>query len=318
MFLFSGVLAPLVNPRPIPGSREGTATAHPELPAPVASILARAPRAAARRALTGETNFLVDPLERSFLMMETRMGCLVGWGDPVGDAGTDLILDDFLALARGGGRVPVIRNASEEHLPLYRSRGLVPHREGAEAVVELDRLDPRALDGTPLARRIASLEAAGITVEIVPPRWIGPLATELAELAPETDPAALARHPLAVVRSRGCLVAFASLWQGSDGGEVAVDGLRLAHDAPVGIREHLLLQLVLWARRNGFSRFVLGHLPRSGSGRPWHGERAVPSALLEALPVVREPRYTLRPRGVQGAWAALTMGAFTEESAHPA
>jgi phosphatidylglycerol lysyltransferase len=66
------------------------------------------------------------------------------------------------------------------------------------------------------------------------------------------------------VRCEGDPVAFASLWMAGDGGELAVDLMRFGPDAPRGAMDFLFIELMLWARTQGYRWLNLGMAPLAG------------------------------------------------------
>ncbi len=127
----------------------------------------------------------------------------------------------------------------------------------------------------------------------------------------------LARFPVAIVRFRGRIVAFANVWQGADGGEVSVDLMRFDSSAPKGVMEALFAHLLRWAKEQGYRWFVLGMAPLSGieqspAASLWnrlgaflyrHGESMYHfqglRAYKEKFDPVWEPHYLAYPGGMK-------------------
>jgi phosphatidylglycerol lysyltransferase len=59
-------------------------------------------------------------------------------------------------------------------------------------------------------------------------------------------------------------VAFASLWAAANGEEIAVDLMRFGPDAPRGAMDYLFVELLLWARTQGYQWLNLGMAPLAG------------------------------------------------------
>ncbi len=77
------------------------------------------------------------------------------------------------------------------------------------------------------------------------------------------------------MRRDGEPVAFANLWPSAGREEVAVDLMRFSPDAPPGAMDFLFVELMLWARQQGFGWFSLGVAPLAGLERhplapAWH------------------------------------------------
>jgi phosphatidylglycerol lysyltransferase len=137
-----------------------------------------------------------------------------------------------------------------------------------------------------------------------------------------------------VLRRNGVVEAFANVWTGGAGGDVAIDLMRVKPDIPKGAMDVLFIELLLWAKAEGYRRFDLGMAPLSGleSRRfaPWlsragalvyryggriygfEGLREFKSKFDPAW----EPRYLAAPAGWRlsaalGRVALLTSGGLT-------
>jgi phosphatidylglycerol lysyltransferase len=65
------------------------------------------------------------------------------------------------------------------------------------------------------------------------------------------DRAYLKPGACAVVRRGSSIVAFANLWTSAELEECSVDLMRHSRDAPKGVMDFLLAELMLWARSEG-------------------------------------------------------------------
>lgn len=87
------------------------------------------------------------------------------------------------------------------------------------------------------------------------------------------DPGYLANFPVAVVRMDGEVVAFANLWLAAEGTEATVDLVRWSRAAPRRVMEFLFVELMLWAKAQGYRTFNLGMAPLEGLQTHAMGER---------------------------------------------
>jgi phosphatidylglycerol lysyltransferase len=221
---------------------------------------------------------------------------------------------------------------SAASLPLYVDLGLTLLKLGEEARVPLATFD---LEGRPRKKlRHAHKKGveAGCSFEIRPPGAGAQPIEELTAISDDWlehkgarekgfslgyfDPAYLARTPIATVSCGGRIVAFANLWPGAPGTEMSLDLMRYHRDAPAGVMDYLFLELLLWARQEGYAWFNLGMAPLSGlAGRAlapfWtrlgstlyrHGEAFYNFQGLrqykEKFDPVWEPRYLAAPGGL--------------------
>lgn len=349
MFAFTGVF-----PRRQSAFASNVAPAAPEvsvndprrpIPPDVIEVVGRADRASAHLALLGDKRFIVPPQRDGFLMYRSNMGCAVAMGDPVGMADPTSLIEFFVWSARAQKRMPIVYQARGENLDFYRSQGLTARLLGQEAIVDLTTFSMQGSRKARLRQTLRRTERAGGVLQVVPARWVRPLLPDLQRISDawlhsksareksfslgSFDPEYVSRTPVALVRVHGEIVAFANLWMGAPGGEVAVDMMRYTPDAPYGVMEYLFTKLFEWSRERGYSRFSLGMAPLAGLGDA-DIDPHVPSIWSRVGRVLRdrgekyynfegvrvfkdkfrpnwEPRYLVAPSGAAASWAALSL-----------
>lgn len=237
-----------------------------------------------------------------FLPVRTHLGCLVAAEEHVmrSDETDDVpLLEDFLAQSRAGGRLPIIRGIRPNRAALYRSRGLVVRRSGEVLAVKLGAASPESVARTPMGRNAGALARVGAVLTMGPSPITVAVLEQLRGLDPGLDPDRLGEVIPAIVRIHGQMVAWALVRSHDDGTVLTMERARVTPGAPATVVDFLLVRLVEHAREQGYRRLVLGD--EQGSALP-------PSATLPErnLPVVHEPRYTARPGGLRGLWAALS------------
>jgi phosphatidylglycerol lysyltransferase len=217
----------------------------------------------------------------AFLMYGIQGRSWVALGDPVGppEAVSRLAWAFSDAAIAAGGR-PVFHEVSEDWASLWLEMGLTMHRMGEEAVVDLARFD---LTGT-RRRRLRTTHARalrdGLSFTLLePPHPTGRIselrAVSEAWLSDRRrqekrfsvgafDPGYLDRFPLAVVRHRGRPVGFANVLTTDDRACAAVDLMQHDPQAPPGVMELLLVELMLALKAQGYRAFSLGIAPLSG------------------------------------------------------
>jgi phosphatidylglycerol lysyltransferase len=72
------------------------------------------------------------------------------------------------------------------------------------------------------------------------------------------------RYPVAVARKDGRIVAFSNAWVSAQKEDIEADLMRYTADAPPGIMRFVLIEMMLWARTEGFTWFNLGMASLSG------------------------------------------------------
>jgi phosphatidylglycerol lysyltransferase len=244
----------------------------------------------ANLALLGDKRFLRSASGKSFLMYQVDGRSWIVMGDPVGDRSEwlDLIWSFRDLVDRAGGR-PVFYEVSGESVALFADTGLVAHKVGEEAVVDLAALELDAPAAKSFRADLRRGERDGLSVEIVPPHRLVPLLPELAEVSAEWleskrasekrfslgrfDPDYLLQFDCAIVRHGSEIVAFANIWRGATRSEASPDLMRHRRAVPRVTMPYLILHMMLEAKAEGFAWFNLGMAPLAGLARhrlaPW-------------------------------------------------
>ena len=247
----------------------------------VRTIVANSPRSAANLALLGDKRFFFSPSGRSMIMYAIHGRSWVAMGGPLGaeDERAELVWS-FHALCDRHGGWTVFYEIGEDDLNMFLEIGLTVFKIGEDATVRLESfsLEGRARKELRHIRRRGERE--GCTFEVVDAASTRELLPELRVISDawleskntrekgfslgRFDDAYLSQFPCALVRQHGRIVAFANLWSGASGGELSIDLMRHLPDAPNGVMDLLLTNLMEWARDHGFSSFNLGMAPLAG------------------------------------------------------
>jgi phosphatidylglycerol lysyltransferase len=314
------------------------ATPRPEPPiaaqlALVRSLVAGSRETYANLALLGDKRFLFSESRKGFLMYDIEGKSWVSMGDPIGpeDDRVELIWafremcdrhDDWAAFY-------LVRPAG---LPSYLDLGLTLLKLGEEARVELATFSLAGDKRKAMRNTLNKLERDGFSFEIVQVPEVPTLMPALKEISDawlahkntreksfslgSFSTEYLLQFPVALVRSRGRLVAFANLWLGAEHAELSVDLMRHLPETPNGVMDYLFLNLMTWGKEQGYEFFNLGMAPLSGlEDRPlapfWsrvgarafrHGEHFYNFQGLrqykQKFDPVWEPRYVAAPGGL--------------------
>jgi phosphatidylglycerol lysyltransferase len=176
-------------------------------------------------------------------------------------------------------------------LPLYIDLGLTLAKLGEAARAHLPDF---SLDGSSrrgLRRSFRQVERTGASFEIVPRDAVPSLLPDLRVVSDEWlkaketrekgfslgsfDPDYLKRFRHAIVRYQGRIVAFANIWETATRQEASMDLMRYGASAPDSVMDYLFVNMLLWAKAEGYQWFNLGMAPLSGFQRRslapmWH------------------------------------------------
>lgn len=245
------------------------------------AVVGRSPVAASKLALLGDKSFLFNADHTAFIMYAVSGRSCIAMGDPVGTPanGRELIWD-YLELCDRHDTWPVFYEASAAALPLYLEAGLAPLKFGEEALVSLPAF---SMEGSARKQQryvLRSTEREGAVFEVRPPEDVPALLPQLSAVSDvwlrekrtrekgfslgNFDPGYLAQCPVAVVRWRDEIVAFANLWCAAERNEVSPDLMRYVRAAPASVMEYLFLKILLWAKDEGYAWMNLGMAPLAG------------------------------------------------------
>ena len=262
----------------------------PEL-SEIRRIVEASPTTLSNAALTGDKHLLFNDARNSFIMYQVQGRSWIALGDPVGPRPeAEELVWRFRELSdQHGGRIAFYQT-SADCLSLYVDLGLAAMKIGEEARVPLATFSLEGSIRAELrqARRRAERDHASFEViprervpEVLPALrtisdiWLKEKATAEKGFSVGAFSERYVRNfPIALVRRDGEPIAFANLWPaGHD--ELSVDLMRFGPDAPPGCMDYLFVELMLWARAQGYQWFSLGIAPLAGLERhplapSWH------------------------------------------------
>jgi lysylphosphatidylglycerol synthetase-like protein (DUF2156 family) len=217
-------------------------------------------------ALRRDKSYVFSQDGRAAIGYRVLFGVAAAGGDPIGDPDSrDAAVREFLALCLRMGWRPAVLGASADRLgswPGLRSIGI-----GDEVVL---RTEAFGLDGRHMRnvrQAVRRSHNAGVTTEVLPEAALSPeLRGRLLEIASASLGGAAERgfsmnlDELLTGRHPGCLVALAYDRDGepiafqryaASGEGLSLDAMRRAPDAPGGVNERLIVDMVRHARGHG-------------------------------------------------------------------
>jgi len=233
-------------------------------------------------ALVGDKVLKFAPDDRAFIMYDIEGRSWVAMGDPVGtdeDARRELVWTFREECERAGGW-PLFYQVRPEDLDMYLDVGMTLLKIGEEARVRLETFNLDGKSKKTLRGTVNKLARDGLRMEIVPVEGVPALLPRLKAISDAWmhdkkvrekrfslglfDERYLSRTPMAVVWQGDEPVAFANMFVTSSKEEASVDLMRHLPDGPSGIMDFLFIELMVWAKAEGYRWFNLGMAPLSG------------------------------------------------------
>ena len=238
--------------------------------------------AQAHLALVGDKMMMFAPEDRAFIMYDIEGRSWISMGDPVGEdeeARRELVWAFREECERAGGW-PLFYQVRPEDLDLYLEVGMNLLKIGEEARVRLETFNLDGKSKKTLRGTVNKLTRDGLRLEIVPVEDVPALLPRLKKISDAWmrdkkvrekrfslglfDERYLSRTPMAVVWLGEEPVAFANMFLTESKEEASVDLMRHLPEGPSGIMDFLFIELMVWAKAEGYRWFNLGMAPLSG------------------------------------------------------
>ncbi|NIY79921.1 bifunctional lysylphosphatidylglycerol flippase/synthetase MprF [Celeribacter sp. HF31] len=262
-------------------SRLGDLLPDPETLDHVETIVHSQDRPEACVALTGDKAFLFSDTGNSFLMYRIQGRSWIALHDPIGKPEEfQALVWDFHDAAYAANARPVFYAVSAASATIWIDMGMVAHKFGEEAVVDLNEF---SLEGASRKRLRTAYNRAlrdGLGFEVLSAPHGDNLLSELKDISDgwlkakvgeekgfsvgSFDTRYLNRTPIAVVRHEGKIVAFANLWVTDRKHRASLDLMRHRDSIPNGTMDFLFTSLLLHFKDDGHAEFSLGNAPLSG------------------------------------------------------
>jgi phosphatidylglycerol lysyltransferase len=247
----------------------------------IRSIVQSSQRTIANLAFTGDKEFLVNPARTAFIMFARRGRNWIAMGDPLGtdEEITELVWQFRSVCDAYAGRA-VFYQIDAEGLHRYIDAGFYVTKIGEEAIIDLRAFHLEGRKFKDLRNARNKLNRMGCRFELVPAADVPLLIPKLKEISDawlamqktrekgfsigSFSQDYLRNFSVAIIRSPSRIEAFANLWQAHGGAELSIDLMRYLPDAPHGIMDFLLCEIMLWGQTQRFRSFNLGMAPLAG------------------------------------------------------
>ncbi|MET0545407.1 MAG: phosphatidylglycerol lysyltransferase domain-containing protein [Caulobacterales bacterium] len=254
------------------------------------NILARQPNAAAGLVRLGDKRLLFSECGDAFIMYARQGRSMIALFDPIGPRRqwTPLVLQ-FMAEAKARGCRPVFYQVSPDFLPVAIDTNVKALKLGEQAVLDLTNFSLAGKKWLNLRRAINRAERDGLVFEMLGPDDARTVFAELAAvsdawLAEQNVPEKgfslgvfkqeyLTAGPVAIIRLKGRIVAFASVHTVSSSGDAFIDLMRHVPGVHRGVMDLLFVRIMEYLRDQNFRSLNLGMAPLAGLSK--HSQGAV-------------------------------------------
>lgn len=220
----------------------------------------------------------------AFLSYAVAGGFAMVLGDPVGpEDEVATLVREFSAFCDSQDWRVAFYQTLPDFLAAYTRLGFKRLKIGDDAVVELARFDLSGSAHKKERTAIRKLENSGVRMRWYEPPLDDRLLMQLQQVSDEWlqipgrrerrftlglfDREYVRHTPVATAETAdGQVLAFVNLVQSFHQDEATLDLMRRRGQAPNGVMDYLLIQVMLRARDVGFSRFSLGMVPMAGFG----------------------------------------------------
>jgi phosphatidylglycerol lysyltransferase len=242
------------------------------------AVLARQPEAAAGLVRLGDKQVLMSDCGEAFLMYARQGRSLIALFDPVGPILLwGPLVSKFIAEARRNRCRPVFYQVSADFLPIAVDMRLQALKLGEQAIVNLPEFSLAGGRWLKLRRSINRAERDGLVFELLAPHSVGAAMDELravsdtwlsahqaAEKGFSLGTFYLAAGPVALIKSEGRIVAFASLMTEAADGDAFIDLMRHVPGLHRGMMDLLFVKVMETLRDQGYRSLNLGMAPLAG------------------------------------------------------
>lgn len=249
----------------------------------VRAILAKAEDAepGSNLALLGDKRFLFSASGETFLMFGVRGRSWIALGPPVGKREERMELFwRFRELADAHAARAGFYGLGPDDLPDTVDLGLAIQKTGESAAVPLEAFSLAGRRREVLRRNWRKAGEGGAAFEVLPVGGAVAIMDELKAISDAWlshhaggeksfsmggfDPRYVAEFPVAIVRSEGKIVAFATLWTTASKTSFSMDLMRYSDEAPKNVMDYLFVELLQWGKDEGYQAFEFGMAPLAG------------------------------------------------------
>lgn len=229
-----------------------------------------------------DKSYFFSPSMNSFIAYRTSGSEAIALGDPVGPSEelneTVLAFEQF---CHDQNRNPSFFQVSQESLARYEELGFRKLKIGDEAVVNLQKFNLEGAKKKDFRNRIRKLEKLGYFINYYREPIEDEVVLRLKQISQEwlSDSKRIERgfslgyfkedyvketDIVTVEDENGVIVAFLNLIPSYKKGEMGIDLMRKARNAPSGVMDYLFVKTILLLQEQGYRTLNIGMAPMSG------------------------------------------------------
>lgn len=244
-------------------------------------ILNKSKDALSNLILLRDKELLFNEARSSFIMYLKEGRSCLALGDPVGEeADAEEMIWEFYDECSDDDLWPVFYKVGSKYLEYYVDLGLTLFKMGEEARVPLTDFEPNNNLDDRVRSNYEEIKAAGYHWEILPQDQLSEYMPELKAISDASinsrnreergfsvgyfDENYLDNFPIAVIKKDQQLVAFSNLMESAGNYELTTDLLRFRPEVSDKIIDFMLVETIIWGKRQQFEWFNLGMAPFSG------------------------------------------------------
>ncbi len=202
-------------------------------------------------------------------------------GDPIGRREDfERAIDELVNWAAESHMDVSFYEVSGKNLSLYADQGFSFVKQGMDALVDLKTFTIAGKKNKSLRHALNYMEKFDIYFEIVEPPFADDFYDQIKEVSADwlgskkemgyslggLDDFYIKRHPIAVLRSKDRIEGFANFLPIPNSKKFTIDLMRFRKDSPNGVMDALFINLMLWAKDQGYEEFILGMAPLANVG----------------------------------------------------
>lgn len=247
----------------------------------VKKILSLSPRSDSCLALLPDKKFYFSSSGNSVIMYGVRGKSWISMGDPLGakEEWPDLLWDFRERADKYGGNA-IFYQVAPSQIVNYVDMGLTLVKLGEVGKVPLGDFNLEGSENKKFRWTLRKAAKEGLSFRVIMPPETEDIMDRIEDisnvwLADKNtrekgfslgffNREYMADFPIGVVEFNSSIVAFANLWPSYGKEEISPDLMRYTPDIPMEVMDYLFLNIMLWAKEQGYRYFDLGMAPLSG------------------------------------------------------